>query len=69
MSSLDDRFNKLWYTHETEYHAVIKDDLTDVYQHEKNVQDKIKQDCKSFNFWDLFLHLSNLIRSSLLHPS
>lgn len=35
MSSMDDWVNKLWYTHESEYHTIIKNDLTDGYEHEK----------------------------------
>lgn len=35
MSSMNDWLNRLWYTIETEYHAVIKNDLTDVYEHKK----------------------------------
>lgn len=31
----DDWLNKLWYTHETEYHAIIKNYLIGVYEHEK----------------------------------
>lgn len=37
-------YTKLWYTHETEYDAIIKNDLIDVYEHEKKVQGKIKQE-------------------------
>ena len=32
---MDDWVNELWYTHESEYHTMIKNDLTDVYEHEK----------------------------------
>ena len=40
MSLTDNWLNKLWYTHEVEYYAVIKNDLTDMCECEKNVQDK-----------------------------
>lgn len=31
----DNWLNKLWYTHEVEYYAIIKNDLIDMYELEK----------------------------------
>ena len=35
MSLTDNWLNKLWYTHEVQYYAVIKNDLTDMCECEK----------------------------------
>lgn len=52
---MDDCLKKLWYTHEKEYHAVIKNDLIDVYEHEKIFRISESEIAKG-STWDAFLH-------------